>query len=165
MLAKERGPGVKIGGNFQCTTNAGGCEADLGEVKGSVQIQGSGASDISLVSIGENLQCVGNTPPPTHTFGPNFVSGNLQGQCAANLGFAPPTAPPSCVASALSVPNVTVTSATMVAAATITLPAGTFPVPAYCQVMGTVATSGDCPATGPFAASSGPNLIGCSAPG
>ena len=42
------GPGVKIGGNFQCTNNAGGCEADLGDVKGSVQIQGSGASGSSL---------------------------------------------------------------------------------------------------------------------
>ena len=31
--------------------------------------------------------------------------------------------------------------------------------------MGTVATSGDCPATGPFSAPSGPNLIGCSTPG
>jgi len=159
------GPGVKIGGNFQCTNNAGGCEADLGDVKGGVQIQGSGASDVSLVSVGGNLQCQGNTPPPTHTFGPNFVSGNLQGQCATNLGFAPPTAPPSCVASTLNVPNVTVTSAMMVEPTTITLPAGTFTVPAYCQVMGAVATSGECPATGPFAAPSGPNLIGCSTPG
>ena len=83
------GPGVKIGGNFQCINNAGGCQADLGDVNGSVQIQGNGSSDISLVSVGGNLQCQGNTPPPTHTFGPDFVSGNLQGQCAASLGFAP----------------------------------------------------------------------------
>lgn len=137
------GPGVKIGGNFQCVNNAGGCEADLGRVKGSVQIQGSGASDISLVSIGENLQCVGNTPAPTHAYGPDFVSGNLQGQCAAQLGFAPPTTPPSCEKSTLNVPNVTVASAAMVDATTITLPAGTFAVPAYCQVIGAVATNGE----------------------
>ena len=142
------GPGVKIGGNFECINNAGGCEADLGDVRGNLHIQNNGSSDISLVSVGGNLQCQGNTPPPTHAFGPDFVSGNLQGQCAAQLGFAPPTAPPSCVASTLNVPNVTVTSATMVAPTTITLPAGTFTVPAYCQVIGAVATSGDCPATG-----------------
>src|SRR5439155_1634159 len=124
--------------------------------------------DISLVSVGGNLQCQGNTPPPTHTFGPDFVSGELQGQCAAQLGFAPPTAPPTCPISTLSnlnVPNLTVTSAMMVAPTTITLPAGTFAQPAYCQVIGTVATSGECPATGPFAAPSGPNLIGCNTPG
>lgn len=159
------GPGVKIGGNFQCINNTGGCAADLGAVKGSVQIQGNSAADISLVSVGGNLQCGGNTPPPTHTFGPDFVSGSLQGQCAANLGFTPTTAAPSCVVSTLNVPNVTVTSATMVAPTTITLPAGTFTVPAYCQVIGTVATSGECPVTGPFAAPSGPNLIGCNTPG
>ena len=159
------GPGVKIGGNFQCTNNTAGCEADFGDVKGGVLIQGSGASDISQVSVAGTLQCRGNTPPPTHSFGSNFVSGSLQDQCAANLGFAPPTAPPTCVASTLNIPNVTVASATMVAPTTITLPAGTFTVPAYCQVMGAVATSGDCPTTGPFAAPSGPNLIGCSTPG
>jgi feruloyl esterase len=159
------GPGIKIGGNFQCINNAGGCEAELGDVHGSVQVQGSNSSDISLVSVGGNLQCGGNTPAPTHAFGPDFVSGSLQGQCAAQLGFAPPTAPPTCVASTLNVPNVTVTSATMVDPTTITLPAGTFAVPAYCQVIGAVATSGDCPATGPFAAPSGPNLIGCHTPG
>ena len=69
------------------------------------------------------------------------------------------------MASALNVPNVTVASATMVAPTTITLPAGTFTVPAYCQVIGAVETNGDCPATGPFAAPSGPNLIGCNTPG
>jgi hypothetical protein len=159
------GPGVKIGGNFQCINNGGGCEADLGDVHGSVQVQGGGASDISLVSIGGNLQCVGNTPPPTHSFGPDFVSGSLQGQCAANLGFIPPTAAPSCVASTLNVPNVTVASAAMVPPTTIVLPAGTFTVPAYCQVIGAVETNGDCPTTGPFAAPSGPNLIGCNTPG
>jgi feruloyl esterase len=156
------GPGVNIGGSFQCTNNAGGCEANLGNVHGSVQLQGNGASDVSLVSVAGNLQCTGNTPPPTHSFGPDFVSAALQGQCA---GFAPSGPAPSCVAATLNVPNVTVTSATVVPPSTVTLPAGTFTVPQYCQVMGAVATSGDCPATGPFAAPSGPNLIGCDTPG
>jgi hypothetical protein len=128
------GPGVKIGGNFQCISNAGACEAELGAVQGSVQLQrNNAASDISLISVGGNLQCGGNTPTPTHNFGPDFVAGSMQGQCTAQLGFAPPTTAPSCVASTLNVPNVTVTSATMVPASTVTLPAGTFSVPEHCQ--------------------------------
>ena len=150
------GPGVKIGANFQCINNPGGCEAELGAVQGSVQIEGSTASDISLVSVGGNLQCGGNTPAPTHNFGPDFVAGSFQGQCAAKLGFAPPTTAPSCVASTLNVPNVTVTSATLVPASTVALPAGTFSVPEYCQVIGAVATSGECPTTGPWATGCGP---------
>ena len=145
------GPGVKIVGSFECINNAGGCEADLGEVRGNVQIQSSSSADISLVSVAGSLQCQGNTASPTHAYGPDFVSGSLQGQCAASLGFAPTTAAPSCVVSALNVPNVAVTMATVVNPSTATVPAGTFTVPEYCQVIGTVATSGECPTTGPFA--------------
>jgi hypothetical protein len=132
------GPGIKIGGDFQCINNGGGCQARLGDVHGFVQMQGnnsSAASDISLVSVGGSLQCHGNTPPPTHTFGPDFVAGNLQGQCAANLGFAPTRAAPTCVASTLNVPNLTVTSATDIPATGTT--------PEYCQVIGAVATNGE----------------------
>jgi feruloyl esterase len=150
------GPGVKIGGNFECSNSTGGCEADLGTVQGNVQIKGSNGSDISLVSVGGNLQCSGNTTAPTHNFGPDFVTGIFESQCAAKLGFAPPTTTPSCVASTLNVPNVTVASATMVPASTITLPAGTFSVPEHCQVIGAVATSGECPGTGPWATGCGP---------
>jgi len=145
------GPGVKIGGAFQCVNDPGGCEADLGTVQGSVQIQGSSSADISLVSVGGSLQCGGNTAAPTHNFGPDFVTGTLQGQCAARLGFAPPTTAPSCVASTLNVPNVSVISAGMVQASTASVAAGTFNVPEHCQVIGTVATSGECPTTGPWA--------------
>jgi feruloyl esterase len=146
------GPGVKIGGNFQCVSNAGACEAELGAVQGSVQLQrNNAAADISLVSVGGNLECGGNTPAPTHDFGPDFVTGILQGQCAGRLGFAPTTAAPTCVASTLNVPNVTVTSATLVPASTVTLPAGTFNVSEYCQIIGAVATTGECPTTGPWA--------------
>jgi feruloyl esterase len=132
------GPGVKIGGDFQCSNNGGGCQAALGDVHGFVEIRGnnaSAASDISLVSVGGSLECNGNSPPPTHTFGPDFVAGNLQGQCAAHLGFAPPKAAPTCMASTLNVPNLTVTSATDVPAAGIT--------PEYCQIIGAVATNGE----------------------
>jgi feruloyl esterase len=132
------GPGVKIGGDFECINSGGGCQADLGDVQGSVQVQrnnSSAASDISLVSVGGNLQCQGNTPPPTHTFGPDFVTGNLQGQCTASLGFAPLKAAPTCVASTLNVPNVTVTSAMDITATSTT--------PKYCQIIGAVATNGE----------------------
>ena len=71
-------------------------------------------------------------------------------------GAAAARADTACVASTLSVPNVTVTSATLVPASTVTLPAGTFSVPEYCQVIGAVATSGECPTTGPWAAGCGP---------
>ncbi len=149
------GPGVKIGGNFQCQNNSGACEADLGDVHGAVLISNnssSSPSDISLTSVGGVLQCQGNSASPTHGFGPDFVNGSLQGQCAASLGFAPSTtAVPSCVASTLNVPNVTVISATMVPASNATVAAGTFNVPEHCQVIGKVATSGECPTTGPWA--------------
>jgi hypothetical protein len=131
------GPGIKIGGNFECTNNPGACKADLGDVHGNLRIDGnSGApADISLVSVGGNLRCQANTPMPTHAFGPDFVSGDLQGQCAASLGFAPPTTALSCIASTLNVPNLTVASATVVAAAA--------PFPEICIVTGAVATSGE----------------------
>jgi feruloyl esterase len=129
------GPGVKIGGGFQCINNAGGCDADLGDVHGNVHIQNSSSADISLVSVGGSLLCQGNTASPTHAYGPDFVSGGLQGQCAAKLGFAPTTAAPTCAVSALNVPNVAVSSATTIAATATT--------PQYCQVIGTVATNGE----------------------
>jgi feruloyl esterase len=75
---------------------------------------------------------------------------------AALLGGASAVrADTACVASTLSIPNVTVTSATLVPASTVTLPAGTFSVPEHCQVIGAVATSGECPTTGPWATGCG----------
>ena len=62
----------------------------------------------------------------------------------------------ACVASTLSISNVTVTSATLVPASIVTLPAGTFSVPEHCQIIGAVATSGECPTTGPWATGCGP---------
>ena len=84
------GPGTKIYGNFLCQNNQGPCEAWLGEVVGSALIQNntaSLASDVSLTTIGGNLLCQQNTPAPTHNAGPNWITQNLLGQCAQNLGF------------------------------------------------------------------------------
>jgi hypothetical protein len=91
------GPGIKIRGDFQCQNNQGSCEATLGEVEGNVEVYNNGAAvagDISLNVVGGNLQCQGNTVAPTHTLGGNWVNASLQGQCAANLGFA--AAPYAC---------------------------------------------------------------------
>ena len=39
------GPGIKIGGDFECTNNLGACKADLGDVHGNLRIDSnSGAS-------------------------------------------------------------------------------------------------------------------------
>jgi hypothetical protein len=60
--------------------------------------------------IGGNLQCQQNTPAPTHALGGEWVSGNLQGQCVAQLGFA--AAPYACASLALlSLPDTTITAA------------------------------------------------------
>jgi tannase/feruloyl esterase len=129
------GPGIKIGGNFECHKNLGACEATLGDVRGNVRIlsnRSTAPSDISLVAVGGDLQCHQNTPAPTHAFGPDWVSGNLQSQCA---GFAPTTAAPTCTTSTFNVPNLTVASAVDVPATNTT--------PEYCQVIGAVATIGE----------------------
>jgi feruloyl esterase len=84
------GPGIDIRGNFLCQNNLGPCEAWLGEVAGNALIQNNtsaSASDVSLTTIGGNLLCQQNTPAPTHNTGPDWVTGNLQGQCAQHLGF------------------------------------------------------------------------------
>jgi len=135
------GPGIKIGGNFQCQNNSGACEGDLGDVHGSVLISNNSSnipSDVSLTSVGGVLQCQGNSASPTHSFGPDWANGQLSGQCAATLGFAPTTAAPSCPVTTLSnlnVPNITV------AAAVIVEPTGT--IPQYCKITGAVATNGE----------------------
>src|SRR5262249_38991201 len=134
-----QGPGIKIGGNFECHNNSGSCRAWLGEVDRDVQIHNNEsitASDISLVTIGGDLECKHNTPAPTHNSGPDWVTGNLQDQCAAIRGFAakgtsivspgtPQGAGVACESLAsltnFPVPNTVITSATDVAS-TETLP-------------------------------------------
>ncbi|MBV8293446.1 MAG: tannase/feruloyl esterase family alpha/beta hydrolase, partial [Mycobacterium sp.] len=84
-----------------------------------------------------------------------FVFASLLALSTVIGGASAVRADTACVASTLSVPNVTVTSATVVPASTVTLPAGTFSVPEHCQVIGAVATSGECPTAGPWAAGCG----------
>ena len=74
-----------------------------------------------------------------------FVFASLMALSAVIGGASAVRADTACVASTLSIPNVTVTSATIVPASTVTLPAGTFDVPEHCQVIGAVTTSGECP--------------------
>jgi hypothetical protein len=119
-----QGPDVLIQGNFECLSNAGPCLAWLGTVDGNVQIQSNNAqavSDVSLVSVGGNLDCQGNSPAVTHSHGPSWVDGQSQGQCAGfsttTTSIATPTTPTPCAnlatlpASGFPVPNTVITSA------------------------------------------------------
>jgi Tannase and feruloyl esterase len=145
------GPGIKIRGNFQCLDNSGECEATLGEVGGNLQVDNNRsvtASDVSLNVIGGNLECQGNTAAPTHALGGGWVTGNLQGQCAAHLGFS--AAPYSCASLAkLSLPDTTILLAQVYqAGATIEEYSGgaptttTTPAPvSLCRVVGNIMPS------------------------
>ncbi|MGH7088205.1 MAG: tannase/feruloyl esterase family alpha/beta hydrolase, partial [Stellaceae bacterium] len=123
------GPGVMVGGNFECHSNAAPCEAWLGEVAGNLAIRnnaGSAPSDVSLDTVGGNLDCRNNATSPTHSHGANWVTGRLQAQCGEAQGFAakgsrlgtsPGTAVASCTdlagiaAANFPVPNTAITSA------------------------------------------------------
>jgi Tannase and feruloyl esterase len=133
-----QGPDTRIEGNFLCqanSSNAAPCLVWLGKVDGNVEIYGNAAptpSDVSLVSIGGNLQCEQNSLAPSHIHGPSWVDGRAQDQCA---GFAttttqidsPVTPAASCAALAglpatgFPVPNTVITSA-VDTPATATLP-------------------------------------------
>jgi len=139
------GPGVVIDGDFRCTDNAGACIAVLGEVGGNMQVtnnQSTVASNISQTSIGGSLLCQLNAPAPTHTYGPNRVTGSLQDQCAATLGFAPPTTPPLCSALATD-PTYGLAGNPLIASATSTLVAATGSNAAYCNVQLTYSAIAD----------------------
>jgi Tannase and feruloyl esterase len=118
-----QGPDVLIQGNFECLSNAGPCLAWLGTVDGNVQIQSNNAkaaSDVSLVSVGGNLNCAGNSPAVTHSHGPSWVDGRSQGQCAGfsttTTSIATPVTPTPCAnlatlpTSGFPVPNTVITS-------------------------------------------------------
>lgn len=82
------GPGVQIGGNFQCHDNSGACRAVNGSVGGNVQVDNNTSafpSEISGNTIRGNLQCKGNVPAPTHTA--SNTARKKEGQCDASLGF------------------------------------------------------------------------------
>jgi hypothetical protein len=140
-----QGPDVLIEGNFTCLSNAGPCLAWLGTVDGNVQIQSNNAkaaSDVSLVSVGGNLDCQGNSPAVTRSHGPSWVDGQSQGQCAGfsttTTSIATPVTPTPCAnlatlpASGFPVPNTVIRSAR-------DFPAGTFPgIAEFCSVVGSV---------------------------
>jgi feruloyl esterase len=136
------GPGIKILGDFQCQNNQGSCEATLGEVDGNVQIYNNSASvagDVSLNVVGRNLQCQGNTVAPTHALGGNWVNASLQGQCAANLGFA--AAPYACGSlTGLSLPDTTISLAQVYSAGSTITGTTTAPV-SLCRVVGNIQPS------------------------
>jgi hypothetical protein len=138
-----QGPDVLIQGNFECLSNAGPCLAWLGTVDGNVQIQSNNAqaaSDVSVVSIGGNLKCQGNSPAVTHSHGPSWVDGRSQGQCAGfsttTTSIGTPVTPTPCAnlatlpASGFPVPNTVITSA-------VDTPAGSG-LPHRCVVLGYV---------------------------
>jgi feruloyl esterase len=119
-----QGPDVVIEGNFECRSNAGPCLAWLGSIGGNLHIASNvsqGASDISLVSVGGNLNCIGNSPEPTRLHGPSWVEGHSQGQCASfstrTTSIATPVTPKPCAnlatlhPSDFPVPNAVITSA------------------------------------------------------
>ncbi|MBO0750701.1 MAG: tannase/feruloyl esterase family alpha/beta hydrolase, partial [Bradyrhizobiaceae bacterium] len=118
------GPDTVINGSFECRSNAGPCLAWLGTVGENVHIQSNRsqtASDVSLVSVGGNLHCMGNIPAPTRSHGPSWVDGNAEGQCASfattTTSIATPATPTPCAnlaslpAAGFPVPNTVITSA------------------------------------------------------
>jgi hypothetical protein len=138
------GPGIVIGGNFQCTDNSGGCQANFGEVAGNVQVinnHSTAASNVSQTSIGGSLQCQQNTPPPGHAYGPDRVAGTLQDQCASSQGFAPPSVP-QCSALATD-PTFGLAGNPLIASATSALVAATQTNAAYCNVQLTYSAISD----------------------
>src|SRR5580704_1776289 len=134
-----QGPDIVINGNFQCegnSSNAASCLAWLGKVSGDVQIQlnhGQTAPDVSLVTVGGNLNCLLNSSAPTHVHGPSWVDGNSLGQCngfatkTTSISNGPVSPAESCAALAsppapgFPVPNTVITSA-VDTPATTTLP-------------------------------------------
>jgi hypothetical protein len=143
-----QGPDVLIQGNFECMSNAGPCLAWLGTVDGNIQIQSNNAkaaSDVSLVSVGGNLDCQGNSPAMTRSHGPSWVDGQSQGQCAGfsttTTSIDTPVTPTPCAnlatlpASGFPVPDTVITSA-------VDTPAGPglggVPLPHRCIVQGYV---------------------------
>jgi hypothetical protein len=138
-----QGPDVLILGNFECQFNAGPCSAWLGAVDGNVQIQSNNAraaSDVSLVSVGGNLDCQGNSPVVTHSHGPSWVDGQSQGQCAGfsttTTSIDTPVTPTPCAnlatlpPSGFPVPNTVIISAVDTPAAN--------GLPQFCLVSGYV---------------------------
>jgi feruloyl esterase len=120
------GPGIVIKGTFVCQSNAGPCEAWLGDIANDVDLHNNDgiSSDVSLNTIGGNLTCHGNSAAPTHNHGYNWVTGHVDGQCGADFSTTttsigtPASSGMDCAAlatvsaSGLPVPDTVITSAT-----------------------------------------------------
>lgn len=66
------GPGIKIGGNFECQKNTGACQATLGQVGGNLNIDNNSSTspaNVSLTEVQGSLQCENNSPPPVSAWG------------------------------------------------------------------------------------------------
>ena len=145
------GPGIKISGNFQCQNNSGPCDATIGVVGGNVQIHdnsGAGAN-VSLNEIHGNLQCRNDSTKPSAAWRANWVSGNMQQDCAANRGFAWSGTLPTCTTLAAVLAKVpyivstpTTNDNTLYPAVTSTLMAATATHAAYCNVQFTYTAIG-----------------------
>jgi hypothetical protein len=82
------GPGIQLGGDFECRDNSGACRAVNGSVRGDVTIEknrSASPSEISGNTIRGTLRCQGNVPAPTH--GAANTAKKKEGQCDAKLGF------------------------------------------------------------------------------
>jgi hypothetical protein len=82
------GPGVQIGGDFECRDNSGACRALSGSVRGDVRIEknrSASPSEISGNTIRGTLKCQGNVPAPIH--GASNTAKKKEGQCDGKLGF------------------------------------------------------------------------------
>jgi hypothetical protein len=74
--------GATVGGDLQCHNNTGPCDVENSTIGGNVQIMNNTSATASVINdniIAKNLQCQGNSPPPTG--GGNMVGGNREGQC------------------------------------------------------------------------------------
>ena len=144
------GPGIKISGNFQCQNNSGPCDATIGVVGGNVQIHDNRAgANVSLNEIHGNLQCRNDSTKPSAAWGANWVSGNMQQDCAANRGFAWSGTLPTCTTLAAVLAKVpyivstpTINDGTLYPAVTSTLMTATATHAAYCNVQLTYTSIG-----------------------
>jgi hypothetical protein len=77
------GGGV-VQGNLTMDNNTAGSEVVLNQISGNANVSGNSGSAplVGDNTIGGNLRCFNNSPPPTNFGSPNTVSGKIQGQCA-----------------------------------------------------------------------------------
>ena len=73
-----------VQGNLTMDNNTAGSEVVLNQISGNANVSGNSGSAplVGDNTIGGNLRCFNNSPPPTNFGSPNTVSGKKQGQCA-----------------------------------------------------------------------------------